>query len=206
MQRAAILIATVSIILVAAPAAAQSDSFGWEDGTSTTLGKYDSGNLTLVNSDDQAHSGTRSLEMTEDPTDGTPQAYIWWVTGLEEGDQVTASFYVYDDSSSGYPSGRIWGHWTTDPLDVTSYGGSASGNGTYTSGIGWEQLSYTWTFDSDSGNNDGMVVEARIYASVAGDTIFVDDAAISVTSSGSPVIHAPDGSTVPVELQSFSVE
>jgi hypothetical protein len=200
------MVACVAAILAVAPAWAQvTDSFGWEDGTSTALGFFDSGNLTMENSGEQANGGTRSLKMTENPSSGTPQAYIWWVNGLVDGDQVTASFWVYDTTVGTNPSGRIWGHYTSDPMDINSYSGSAGGNDTYSDGSGWSQLSWTWTFASD-GDDTGLVVEARIYSGADGDFIYIDDAEISVTAAGPVTITAPDGTTVPVELQSFSVE
>jgi len=200
MKRAAIVMIAV-LTLAAAPLWAQTRTFDWEDGTSTALGI--SGGAVIENSTEQANGGTHSLKITEDPLGGTPQAYIWWVTGLTDGDQVTASFWVYDITSSGSPSGRIWGHYTD--TDVNSYAGSASGNSDYSGTATWTQLSHTWTFDSDTNTRDGLVVEARIYSSAQYDSIYVDDASITVTAAGTAVITAPDG-TVPVELMSFSVE
>lgn len=205
MKRAAIVMIAV-LTLAAAPLWAQTRTFDWEDGTSTALGKYpaDPGsNLTLENSADQAHGGTQSLKMTENPATGTPQAYIWWVTGLADGDTITASFWVYSTVLGANPRGRIWGHYT-DSVDVLSYTGSAGGNDTYSDGAGWSQLSHTWTF-TDSGDDEGLIVEARIYSAADGDVIYIDDASITVTAAGTAVITAPDG-TVPVELMSFSVE
>lgn len=207
MKRQLIVIAFMVCGIAAAPVSAQQNAtFDWEDGVSTVLGMY--GNANVANSDEQANSGTRSLKFWEDPIGSTPQAYVWWVTGLTDGDVITASFFVYDVTPPGttHPSGRIWGHYTDDPNDVTSYAGSAGGNDTYSSGIGWEQLSQSWTFDSSGGTRDGIVVEARIYSTdLTTNTIYVDDAAITV-SSDTAVIYAADGSVVPVELQSFSVE
>lgn len=150
--------------------------------------------------------GVRSLKFWEDPITGTPQAFVWWVTGLTDGDTIDASFYVYDMTPATNPSGRIWAHYTSDPSDILTYAGSASGNSTYSAGTGWDQLSFSWTFDSDFGARDGFVVEARLYSGdLTTNTIYIDDAAITV-SSDTAVIYAPDGSIVPVELQSFSIE
>ncbi len=200
MKRVAIV--TIAVLaLASAPLWAQTRTFDWEDGTSTALITY--GNAVLENSTEQAHGGTHSLKITETPLGGTPYAGVWWVTGLTDGDQVTASIWVYDMTPSGSPSGRIWGHYTD--TDVNSYAGSASGNGTYSDGTGWSQLSYTWTFDSDTDTRDGLLVEARIYSSTELDAIYVDDISITVTAADPVVITAPDGS-VPVELMSFNVE
>lgn len=200
-----IVIITLAVVaMAAAPAwADQTGTFGWEDGVSTALGHYGD-NVTYVNSDEQAHEGTRSLKITESPSSGTPQVFVWWVTGLVDGDTVTASFWVYDTVDSGNPSGRIWGHYTSDPMDVDSYSGSAGGNDTYSDGLGWSELIHTWTFAS-SGDDDGLMVEARIYSAADGDFIYVDDAVITVTSD-TAIVYAADGSVVPVELMSFSIE
>jgi hypothetical protein len=187
------------ILCVAAGSQAALDwSYDWEDGTGTALGKYEgSAGLALENSTEQAQSGTHSLKMTEDPLSGTPQAFIWWVTGLQDGDTVTASFYVYDVTPGGNPSGRIWGHYTASSTDIDDYTGSAGGSDEYPAGTGWSALTNTWTFDSNSGANTGLVVEARIYSSTApANVIYVDTTYISV-SRESAVIHRADGATVP---------
>ncbi|MCK4357354.1 MAG: T9SS type A sorting domain-containing protein [Candidatus Cloacimonetes bacterium] len=158
----------------------QSASYGWEDGLGTALGFY--GNAVLENSTEQAYEGTHSLKYTEDPIGGTPQAYIWWVTGLTDGDIIDASFWVYDYNEENlYPKGRIWAHYTSDPDDIYSYAGSASGNTNY-SVMGWSQLSYSWTFDSSGGTRDGFVVEARIYSAEGENVIYIDSTAITVSS------------------------
>jgi hypothetical protein len=108
---------------------------------------------------------------------------------------------VYDDTPGTYSSGRIWAHYTSDPNDVESYSGSASGNNTYSSGIGWEQLSYQWTY-ANSGDDDGFVVEARVYSSAGESLLYIDNAYIATTSN-TAVIHNAAGA-VPVELTSFA--
>jgi|GEM_PF-2489217 len=188
------------ILILSLPVfAAQTMTFDWEDGTSTALGIY--GNANLVNTGDLQFSGTRCLKYWEDPVSGTPQAFIWWVTDCAVGDTIDASFYVWDSTPGASPSGRIWGHYTSN-TDVDDYAGSAGGNSTYSSGIGWEKLEHQWVFDSDS---TGFVVEARIYSGSAGSQdsiIFVDYAEIR-TSSDVAVIHNAAGA-VPVELASFT--
>lgn len=197
-----IIIITLAVVtMAAAPLWAQTRTFDWEDGTSDALGVY--GNAVVENSAEQAHGGTRSLKLTETPLGGTPQAFVWWVTGLTDGDTITASFWVYDVTPAASPSGRIWGHYTD--TDVNSYAGSAGGNSTYSDGTGWSELSYSWTFDSATGTRDGFVLEARIYSDTDGQAIYIDDTSITVTAAGTAVITAPDGS-VPVELMSLSIE
>lgn len=193
-----ILVILVIFVSTLTASAALNWSYDWEDGVGTALGKYEgTAGLALSNTDEQAQSGTRSLKMVEDPLSGTPNAYIWWVTGLQDGDTVTASFYCYDTTPSANPSGRIWGHYTPDAVDVTGYSGSAGGSDEYSAGTGWNSLTNTWTFDSNAGGNAGLVIEARIYSGVAPDNvIYVDSSYISV-SRESAVIHRADGTTVP---------
>ncbi|MBN1424586.1 T9SS type A sorting domain-containing protein [Candidatus Fermentibacteria bacterium] len=198
------LVVAVSAVLVTCGGVAvaqQSMTFNWEDGVSTALGTYN--NVVLENTAEQAQSGSRSLKYTKSPNEGsTPQVYVWWITGCADGDVIDASFYVYDVTGGTYPSGRIWAHYTSDPNDISSYSGSASGSASYSSGIGWEQLSHQWTFAS-SGDDEGFVVEARIYATAGADSvIYIDNTSISTTSS-TAVIHNAAGA-VPVELVSFA--
>jgi len=179
--------------------ASQSMTFDWEDGVSTALGTY--GNANLENSTEQANQGTHSLKFTESPIASTPQAFIWWVTGLTDGDVIDASFYVYDVTLGVFASGRIWASYTSDPGDVNSYAGSAGGNSTYSAGTGWEQLSHSWTFDSDSGTRDGFVVQARIYSDTSDSIIYIDTAAITISSDVGIIYNA--AGDVPVEMVSF---
>ena len=167
--------------------AEQIRSYDWEDG-GTALGSY--GNAVFENSTEQAYEGTHSLKFTEDPIGGYPQAYIWWVTGLVDGDSIDASFFVYDSTpQDDYPKGRIWAHYTSDPEDITSHAGSAGGNSTY-SVMGWSQLPCSWEFDSDGGSRDGFVVEARIYSVEDSNVIYVDFSEITVSSNTATIYNA----------------
>ena len=195
---------SIAIILFAMPVfAAQTMTFDWEDGTSTCLLTYLGANV--VNTDEYAQSGTRSLKIWEDPLGSTPYAVVWWVTGCAQDDTIDASIYVYDTTPSASPSGRIWAHYTDDPMDIDSYAGSASGNSTYSDGSGWSNLAYQWVFDSDGGLRDGIAIEARIYSGSAGSQdsiIYVDNVYIR-TSSDAATIHNARGD-VPVELAAFT--
>lgn len=177
--------------------------FGWEDGTSTAIEQYGT-NLTMENSDEQASEGTRSLKMIEDPASGTPQGFVWWVTGLTDGDIVTAAFDVHSAVLGTNPRGRIWGHYTQGTTDPNNYEGSASGNLTYSDGGGWSNLSHSWTFDSDGNARNGLMVEARIYSAAAGDFIYIDNTTITV-SSNTAQIMAADGATMIPEPSTFAL-
>ena len=170
------------LLIPASVLAFQTETYGWED-VYTVLGVYGNGvpNLAIT----PVHSGSQSLEFVETPLSGTPQAYVCWIQNLDEGDTVAASFWVYDDTPAGYPSGRIWGHYNANYADPYNYNGSAGGNGDYTQGIGWEQLSFEWTIDADS-IHSGLMIEGRIYSSLEFDTIWFDDMEVTV----------PDGATI----------
>ena len=95
----------------------QRSSYSWEDGTGTILGSY--GNLTNpgnigTTSGISPYDGSRMLTVSESPIDGTPQAFIAWVTDLSSNQDITACFYGYDNTPSSAPSLRIWGSWSTN--------------------------------------------------------------------------------------------
>ncbi|WP_246116299.1 PEP-CTERM sorting domain-containing protein [Denitromonas halophila] len=181
--------------------ALQSLDYGWEDGVGTILGSFgnlaDATNVSGSQSGSDgassysvsgARSGSRFLHVAEAPLGGTPQAYLAFVTGLQAGDLVSASFWGYDNSAGTNPSLRIWGHYA-DAADINSYVKSAGGSNTYTDGSGWSELSNTWTFDG--GATDGLVIEARLYSMTSGGTsdrtdFWIDDLRIS----------APDHATI----------
>ncbi len=183
-------------LLLALPAIAlafQTETYGWEE-SFTVLAVYGNGNPELEYTD-PVYAGSQSLEFYESPLGSTPQAIVCWIQNLDEGDTVAASFYVYDDTPGSNPSGRIWAHYNANYADPTNYDGSAGGNSTYSSGIGWEQLSWEWTIGADS-VHAGLMIEGRIYALAEFDTLWFDEMEVT----------APDGATivwpnVPVALQ-----
>ena len=118
----------------------QTRNYGWEDG-GTILGKYGNVDDYNVTAPDPVHGDTYSLKLIDQSSTGpsTPQAYVAWVTGLQQDDQVDASFWRYDTSPGvSPPSCRIWGSYTSDPNDIDSYVDSASGN--YDYGPGTEMV------------------------------------------------------------------
>ena len=121
------------------------DTYSWEDG-GTILGSYGNlanpANVGSTNGIDP-HDGDYMLTVSEDPIDGTPQAFIAWVTDISDGDEITACFYGYDTTAGGSPSMRVWGSWT-DGSDINLYGGTAGGNEDYTAGTGWDEVCHTF--------------------------------------------------------------
>ena len=151
--------AIAAVLLCATPALAgfaNEASYGWEDG-GTVMGWFNSGSgvPSFLNTDAQAYEGSRSLEIIEDPTGGTPQIWVGFITGLTDGDTIDASFFAFDDSEGDSPSVRIWGGYAMSD-DISNYMGSAGGNSDFSEGTGWSELSHSWTFDSDmGGSNEG---------------------------------------------------
>ncbi len=173
--------------------------YGWEDG-GTILGSY--GNLGSAENEYWDADRGNVLALTEDPTGGTPQAYVAWVTGLADGDVIDASFLGLGDGVDTSKV-RIWGHYTNVGGDITSYGGSAGGNSAY-SGAEWTELGHSWTFDSNGGQRDGLVVEARLYtySGQTGTTGYVDNLHVSVFGAAieGVVINVPGPVPAPAAL------
>jgi hypothetical protein len=207
----------IALVLIAVPAFAQQTlNYSWEDG-GTILTSYgnlvDDTNVSGAQTGDDSVGGTYTcpgavdgtyyLHVAEEPIGGTPEAFVAWVTGLQEGDIVDAMFYGYDVTPGASPSLRIWGGYTSDPLDVDSYHGSAGGNSDYTAGTGWDLVSHSWTFNADGGNHDGLTIKARLYSGSVGPRgdFWVDD--VTVTAPLHATIHFPEGG-VPVEDSSWA--
>ncbi len=169
------------LVLPLTALAFQTETYGWED-TYTVFHIYGNG-VASIEAVSPVHGGYQSLEFEETPLGGTPQAYIGWIKDLSDGDTVIASFWVYDDTPSASPSGRIWAHWNDDPLDPSVYTSSAGGNSTYSDGSGWSFLEWEWTV---ADGHTGLMIQGRIYSSAEFDTIWIDDLTIT----------APDGATI----------
>lgn len=159
------------------------ETFGWE-GTETILGMYPDDCVLAQISTDQTHGGSQSLYL-ERLSEGTPQAYVAWIVGLSDGDDVTVSLWFFDNTPESAPRGRTWAHWNDNPDDINDYDGSASGPGFYTTGIDWEEIEWTWTVVE---GHTGIVIEARIYSN-PGDFVWIDD--MTVTAPDHATIYTP---------------
>ena len=199
-MRKLIILSTVLAVAVAANAGMA--MYDWEDG-GTVLGSLGSNVTNIANVSSGVMSGTGTvvsplsgsgmLTATEMPHIGTPQLYLAFITGLTDGDIITADFFGFDETPGASPAMRIWGHYALSG-DITSNKGSAGGNATYTAGTGWDQIGHSWEFDSDGGTRDALIIEARLYSTPATDedasTIyFIDD--LTVTAPDSAVISMP---------------
>lgn len=201
-------IALAAALFAAAGAqAAQTVSYGWEDGVGTVLSQFGSGMVYKNLATGAAYSGNNVLTVEDlSNTSGTPQGYLAWIQGLTDGDTVDASFWAFDDTpGTAAPSVRIWGHYTDDNNDVDSYAGSAGGNNTYSGASLWSELTHSWVFDSDGGSRDGLMVEVRFYDSAAVPTgiALVDDLTVT-TSSDTATIITPAPVPVPAAAWLFA--
>jgi hypothetical protein len=180
MSMKTVFFAVILLMASSTAIAQQTDTFDWE-GTATILGMYPDSSVEVTLVTDPVHGGSQSLQI-ERLSDGTPQAYVAWIKGLSDNDEVTVSFWRYDVTPSAPPSCRIWAHWNDDPENVMGHDGSASGNDDYGPGTGWDETSYTWTVVE---GHTGIVIEARVYSN-PGDIVWVDDMTVT----------APTGATI----------
>jgi len=196
-----LLLLMVAGCFFATPAQAQvTCCYGWED-CGVLLGMYPAEGVIAHNVITPVHSGDRALRIIDNAASGTPQAFVGWVTGLTDGDVVTACFWRYDDTPGASPSVRIWTHYTVGD-DPSSYAGSGGGNDDYGPGEGWDETCYTLNFDSSGGTRDGIMIEARTYSN-AGDTVWVDDICITFPSREGVCCHFPTAGPTAVESASW---
>jgi len=181
------LLFAVVLLGFAQLAFADTVNYGWE-GTETVLALYGTGEppMNVAIATDPVHGGSQSLYLEDNSPTATPAAYIVWILGLQDGDEVTASIWRYDTTPDSSPSCRIWGHWNDDPGDVMGYNGSASGETDYGPGTGWDETGFTWTVVD---GHTGLVIEMRTYSS-EGDAVWVDD--LTVTAPSGCTILTPD--------------
>jgi hypothetical protein len=181
----------ISLLLLALPFSASgvTATCGWE-GTETILGN--NGDIIASIVTDPVHAGNQSLKLEDAAESGTPQAFVGWITGLTDGEIVSATVWRYDVTPAGAPSCRIWAHWNDDPTDITVDSGSASGQTAYGPGTGWDMAEYAWTVVN---GHTGLVIEIRTYSN-PGDIVFIDDLTIT----------APDGTTIIVPSDFVSLE
>jgi hypothetical protein len=212
-------VATIAALaMLAVPAHAQVTSYySWED-EGTILGSYgnltDATNVTGAQIGSQgstlpdyecpgAYEGTHYLHVAEDPHSGTPQAYLAWVTGLNDGDFVTAGFYGYDITAGSSPSLRIWGSYTTSD-DINNYLASAGGSSEYTAGLGWDYVEYTWEFAGGDGN--ALLIQGRLYSTPSTSDpdhtdFWIDMITVTSPAHGTQVFP---GESTPVEAGSWA--
>jgi hypothetical protein len=73
--------------------------------------------------------------------------------------------------------------------------GSAGGNLAYTAGTGWDPVGHNWTFDSDAGARDALVIEARLYS-----TPITDEDASTVFFIDDLIVMAPDHAVISIPI------
>jgi hypothetical protein len=211
-----------ALVLIALPAQAVVYCYSWEDG-GTVLGSSLAVNITNVTGPQTglcgdcaggsyscpgAYDGAYYLHAAESPHSGTPQLWVAWVTGLNTGDVVTASFYGYDITADpAGPSLRIWGAFTDGVNVAVSLGSAvpASPVPLYTPGNppGWGITQYTYL--PVIAGAVGLRVEARLYSTPSSGTYttdyWVDEVCVEVPDYA--VIHFPAGAS-PVSDSTWS--
>jgi hypothetical protein len=201
MKRMLMILAALALMAGAASAQVVV-TYGWEDGD-TVIGTYADIDASLATAPDPVHGGMYSLYLLDQTASGTPQAYVAYIWGLQDGDEVTACFWRWDDTPGASPSARIWGHWNdTDPPDPAGYSGSAGGNSDYGLGLGWDETCFTWTVLGHT----GLVVEARTYSN-PGDYTYVDDLTVTAPDHAwvqvPGFIREPDGTVISAESRTW---
>ena len=128
------------------------------------------------------------LLLTKNTIGGYALGFVATVWGLQEGDQVTASVWRYDNMSS-MPYFALWAHYNDALMqaadargqdmsvdDGNCYGDQRLGNQT-----GWEQYSHTWTVEA---GHSGLVIDAQVYGS-QGAQMYLDDLVLTVPDHAS---------------------
>ena len=144
-----LMIVLVAASLLATPALAdRTYEYCWNDGDNTILGTFDNCTADVTNEYNMPlHAGYGvALTKTTDVDSGYSTAFLACVWGLLPGDQVTASYWRYDNCV-GYPRLRLWAHYN-DSLVESDYRGQdldlndglAYGNNSFGTESGWERF------------------------------------------------------------------
>lgn len=193
-----LLLMMLALALLCSAASAGTVTYGWEDGA-TVLSLYGDGTppiiVTNVGAPDPVHGGSYSLLLEDNSPTGTPQAYLAFIVGLQDGDEVTASFWRYDTTPGASPSCRVWAHWNDTFCNIDGYNGSASGNDDYGPGTGWDETSWTYTV---ADGHTGLVIECRTYSN-PGDSVWIDD--MTITAPDHAVIFTPGYPPAGIDLE-----
>ena len=172
-------LAIAAVLLLTPLGHAYTVSESWE-GAHTVLGMYGTGDPPIFADvvacePPGAVDGSRTLRLVHNSPTGTPTAYVAWVTGLGDGDIVSASIWRYDVTPGTSPSCRLGAHWNDNPVDIDTYSGAAGWNEDAGAGHGWDEVSWDWvTCDG----HIGLVIEVRVYSD-PGDTVWVDAMTVS---------------------------
>jgi hypothetical protein len=180
-----LMIVLVAASLLATPAlASRTYEYSWNDGNNTILGTFDNCTADVSNEYNMPlHNGYAvTLTKLNDVDSGYATAFMACVWGLLPGDQVTASYWRYDNRV-GYPRLRLWAHYN-DGLAESDYRGQdlvindglAYGNNSFGTESGWERLEYTWTVPA---NHTGLVIDVVLYGDY-GSVLYVDEMSLTV--------------------------
>ena len=177
--------------------------YGWED-NGTVVGIYPDPLLPSIIATNvpswtgnPVHGGNFCLKLEDNAESGTPQAFLAYAWGLQDGDEITVGFWRYDTTPDAAPSVRLWGHWNDElPGNLDGYSGSASGDWEYGPGDARDYTSFVYTV----AGNTGLVIEARTY-SAAGDIVWLDD--LHIEFPDHVQVQIPGCSPVATETESW---
>ena len=181
-----------------APAMAHSDVMaftGWEDTSADAVfGTF--GNVSdfgYTSAPDPVYDGNHSMFMTEDPLSSTPNAVVAWVSGIEAGDEITATMWFRGmDVGGSTAKARLWGAYYED-TDTSTYKSSAGGpSGFAGENETWESMTYTWT---SNGSTSIFGLQVRIYSYGDNNMIWGDNLEISVNNDNATIEVAGSAST-----------
>ncbi len=170
--------------------------YDWED-LATIIGYYGNCQLNIaacnVTIPEPVCSGFRSLSLENCCPTGIPQAYLAYVYGLADGDEVYCSFWRYDTTPTSGPSCGIWAHWNdSNPPDVNGDNGSAGGNPDLGPGEGWDMTDWSWVV---SGGHAGLVIECRLYSDPGG-IVWIDNMHVRAPAHATIVVPTCDPSAI----------
>ena len=185
----------VLVALLAAPAAAeQTYTYSWDDPGTTYLGSFDDVEASLTADVNHPLHAGHGLLLTKANTvlDGYGTAFLASIWGLQEGDQVTADFWRYDEAT-GYPRMRLWAHYN-DALgtpdnrshDMMVNDGLAYGDNSFGAEAGWDNPRWTWTIPA---GHNGLVITAAVYGEMY-DEMVVDE--LTVVGPDHAHVQMPD--------------
>ncbi|MCP4574264.1 MAG: hypothetical protein GY838_18030 [bacterium] len=182
------LLTLIFVLALAGGAYAQTEThcYGWENG-GDVLGCYNCDNAAYEVNGVHVTEGSSALAAA-DLGGSTPQLYVAWITGLNEGDVITVTADAWDDSPSANPAFRLWGHWTDD-VDVANYVSSPGIGSDYSGATEWTELTAEWIIPAGI---VALCVEARPYdSSPYGGYNWMDNLCVTMPEGAN--LHFPGG-------------
>ncbi len=210
-----LMLSLATIGLLALPALAATYTYSWDATEADFLGSFN-GEMTAAyslaaNHPDGEGGGGLVLTRQTPSSNGVARGFLAAVWNLQEGDEVTFSYWRYDPMSN-WPDMRLWAHYNDALVEaqdargqyMQALDGECYGNNDFGVENGWEQFSHTWTIEA---GHTGLVVDAVMYGDF-GAQLYVDDISITVPDHASvrlPHAYFASGfDPVPVQQDTWS--